>query len=363
MKTASMIPWSVFLVTSACATPWDLETVEDGMTVYAITAATDRDGELTLRIPVQDEKALLLTVTDDAGLVFVSDINAPGGQRVFTSSDHWTSDYSVTNGIFASNVATINWPITADDAPLVPGTWVVNVRSEFAYHEITAQVLLKNESDLDDGFLSASLIYTDGTEGDADLVAATEQAVELWRDLYADIGLDLDLTYDTAPGRPLLPVPDAEHSEMYTELSEQAALRDVLVVMGSDIDFETDVYGLSGDIPGPLVPSRKSAVLLSALFASGADGLFSDTDIQLLGETMAHETAHFLGLYHPVEATYDHWDSLDDTQKCSDMGKCIDKLGNNLMFPYPICTAFNCTPQNMLTDDQRGVMHRYVGVE
>ena len=82
-----------------------------------------------------------------------------------------------------------------------------------------------------------------------------------------------------------------------------------------------------------------------------------------MGETMAHEAGHYLGLFHPVETSYALWDALDDTPECDDSAACAAALGTNLMFPYPVCAFSECEEQGLLTPKQVGVMHRYVGVD
>ena len=110
------------------------------------------------------------------------------------------------------------------------------------------------------------------------------------------------------------------------------------------------------------MPTTRSAVQISSLLASGPDGEFNAEDTRLLAETMAHEVAHYLGLFHPVESTWDAWDVLSDTPECQREGECVDELGDNLMFPFPVCGPSSCTPQDRLTDQQAGVANRYVGV-
>jgi hypothetical protein len=45
------------------------------------------------------------------------------------------------------------------------------------------------------------------------------------------------------------------------------------------------------------------------------------------------------------------------------MTTCENNLGDNLMYPYPICAGARCTRQDQLTEDQQGVAHRYLGVD
>ncbi|MEC7983511.1 MAG: hypothetical protein VX278_00020, partial [Myxococcota bacterium] len=78
---------------------------------------------------------------------------------------------------------------------------------------------------------------------------------------------------------------------------------------------------------------------------------------------LAHEAGHYLGLFHPHEVDYRSWDALEDTPDCEGSGVCDTSLQGNLMYPYPICSVSSCRPQEELTTDQTGVMHRYVGVD
>ena len=50
----------------------------------------------------------------------------------------------------------------------------------------------------------------------------------------------------------------------------------------------------------------------------------------MFGETMAHEIGHYMGLYHPVEASYNYWDALEDTVECGTWNACETQLGQQL---------------------------------
>ncbi|MEM6926414.1 MAG: hypothetical protein AAF602_05770 [Myxococcota bacterium] len=130
-----------------------------------------------------------------------------------------------------------------------------------------------------------------------------------------------------------------------------------------------EIVGLAGGIPGAASATPRSAVQVSTLGAAGTDGRFDGDDIRLLAETMAHETAHYLGLFHPVEAIargtpWSVFDALSDTPRCGSRRTCETRLGSNLMFPFPVCEpGASCDPQEVLTEEQATVMQRYVGVD
>jgi hypothetical protein len=135
-------------------------------------------------------------------------------------------------------------------------------------------------------------------------------------------------------------------------------------VVGESIAGDADyLYGEAGGIPGPFAAQPHAAVFVSWLANAGGDAAFDDEDILLFGETMAHEMGHYLGLFHPVEDGWDAWDAVADTPDCSAIGECEDALGDNLMFPYPVCGARACVRQSALTEIQGGVVQGYIGVQ
>ena len=55
-----------------------------------------------------------------------------------------------------------------------------------------------------------------------------------------------------------------------------------------------------------------------------------------------------------------------DTDECTSWKRCDNVLGENLMYPYPVCSSMqtsSCIRQDTLTSDQAGVLNRYAGVE
>jgi hypothetical protein len=128
--------------------------------------------------------------------------------------------------------------------------------------------------------------------------------------------------------------------------------------------FVRDIDPLSGDaepeaeaggIPGPL-----------GMHGTGASGIaiatdMMDGDAQRLGRTLAHEIAHYLGLFHTSEADGSVYDALADTPECRgdrdaagdglDADDCQDAGADNLMF-------WARTTGTQLTADQRAVLKR-----
>jgi hypothetical protein len=111
----------------------------------------------------------------------------------------------------------------------------------------------------------------------------------------------------------------------------------------------------SGGIPGPL-----------GMHGTGASGIAISTDMmagnaEMLGRTLAHEIAHYLGLFHTSELDGSVYDPLDDTPECRldrdvdgdglSVADCAEHGADNLMF-WAKTTGTQLTPQ------QREVLQR-----
>ena len=227
--------------------------------------------------------------------------------------------------------------------------------------DVDATVQVKQDEGPDDGVVSMRIVYGAGLEADDEVVGGVEAAVERWREVWDAFGLTLEETYDTAPNI------DGDVGESLSERAIQEAAKDgtdtdLMVIVVEQIGGDSWTYGITGNIPWSTLPLPHAATAISWLAHSGANGSFSDDEISMMGETMAHEVGHYMGLFHPVEGSYQDWDAIDDTEACDSWRSCESALGDNLMYPYPLCSGGTCEAQDVLTDGQQGVVHRYLGV-
>jgi len=325
----------------------------------------------TVKFPIkveEGESSLLVTARVDRPYkLHVRRLSDPDDDELFDYETYTGSPYSKTNAGFVADTVSLNWPILAEDDALEEGRYevelgVLDEDDDFAIRLVTVDVFLKDDSELEAGDLDVAIVYTAGLEEDEALWDAVEGAKPVWQDLYASMGVDVTFegfTYDVDDLEP----PASGTESAYVAIDETTPVRSVNVVLSPEISGFPSVFGIAGDIPGPLVATERSAVQISTLLASGPDGQFSDEETRLFAETMAHEVGHYLGLFHPVELTWDAWDVLDDTAECDGPDKCENQLGTNLMFPYPLCGGFACTPQDDITDGQAGVTNRYTATE
>jgi hypothetical protein len=341
--------------------------------VRSFTATSDDDGYVSVPVEVTEGVDVFQVVAKRArGTLSTDYVYGPDGGTILDWEDWYDSSYSLTDCFFPSTDATtFDWPIRAEDGPLVPGTYQVQIATltagmEYAGGEdVDIDVLTRAEPDPAAGSLHAIIAYATGVRDEEGVVDGVEAAVAHWEEIYAAIGITLEPEYSDIDVDPALP-DTYEGLDAYTTLLEAQGEHAVLLVVGESIAADDTLYGEAGSIPGPYVGTPHSAVEVSWLANAGADAEFSNADIQLFGETMAHEVGHYLGLYHPVEDGYDYWDALDDTEECSSWTRCDEDLGSNLMYPYPVCTgagAGTCVRQDELTGMQAGVANGYLGIE
>jgi hypothetical protein len=335
------------------------------------TENTGSLGEIDVPVEIDDQRSLMLVASTvaSAARVSVLSITDPAGATVFRWQDWYNEPRLLTNAIFAERTGTaINWPVRAEDPPLVPGTYLLRLGT-YAVDGITSRpgvdleitTLTNRDRDLTRGVLSVVIVWAAGLAADAALVSATARAVDHWNDVWGAVGLGVTVRYVESTIDPALPRPSAMSGDLLRSASELAEPGEVVVIVGETVDAGSDLYGVAGHIPGPIVPSPLGASVVGWLANAGGDGTFSDEDVRLYGEVLAHEVGHYLGLFHPVERTFDTWDALPDTPECRTEAACESMLGTNLMFPYSICDATSCLSTTVVTGAQRGVMQRFTG--
>lgn len=330
---------------------------------------TNGRGEGRLVVPVEEgETSLLVTAAVEApGRNHVRALQGPGGDKVFDAFSLYDTRRNKTNAGFVASVSTLNWPIQSGDPPLKAGSWelsfgTLDASENWASAELAVDVLFKRDPDPTHGRLHASIVLTGDLRTDPEMLRAIQVAADHWSAIYGAYGLELEWElYEYPVGD--LHAPSLGSAEHYEAIADSTPFRSVNVVIVERISGFDDIYGMSGDIPGPLVSSGRSGVVVSSLLAAGPDGLFSRQEERLFGETLAHEVGHYLGLFHPVELDYDAWDAISDTPECRDERECINRLAGNLMFPYPVCDFHGCVPQDLLTSGQQEVTHMHVAVD
>ena len=242
---------------------------------------------------------------------------------------------------------------------------------------ITGTVIAKNDLSPLFGTLRVRIFLVGSIAQSSDDRIAVNQAIEVWRQIYAAAGITLDVTVeDIASGTGILPAPNVG-SAFYAANAATSRPYTLNLYVGSGISmtsdtspgntFPNELLGIAASIPGPAVPTIKSAVAINILTHSGVDGVFSNSEVELLGSTMAHESGHYLGLFHVVEFAGDDDDAylpgdlFVDTPLCVVTSGCIaNGAAANLMFPAAIPGQ---NEQRDLSPSQRIVLNSQILVD
>lgn len=201
-------------------------------------------------------------------------------------------------------------------------------------------VIVARGGDSGAGRLDLNLHFagTDLDAAGAESDALVQGALAVVREAYLGVGIEIgDVRYqDAAPGFDLVELAagscePGEVEELTSSLrgSDGAPGADLFFVDGfvcflaAGVDIGSGIGGLSAGVPGPpwVRGSRHSGVAVSTSF--------SDEDARPLGVVMAHELAHFLGLYHTREQTFFNAPPIFDVIEDSPDG---DDADDNLMF-------------------------------
>jgi hypothetical protein len=343
------------------------EVFVDPLSSYTASAISE-DGIAAFPVEIGPGiRSVMLTGESDDARLSIDRIVNPEGEVVLDWRDWSNSNESVTNALwpYYKDLAA-NWPIRIEDGDLDPGTWTLEVATsntsgqyiDDAEVEVTIQTM--TDESPESGSVNVRIVWADGVDNDEDLVEDVQAAVERWREIWAMYGLQLVETWASSELDDGLRYNGLYDAEIEDE-AEKGTDSDLLLILGEEIDGDAWLYGLAGGIPGTPLPSKRSAVGVSWLAHAGQDGRLSDDEISMMGETMAHEIGHFMGLFHPVEDGAQYFDALDDTSECSSMSQCDSRLSENLMYPYPVCTSWtNCVAQEEVSEEQAGVLQRYI---
>jgi hypothetical protein len=311
-----------------------------------------------------DETGFTLFAEADE-LLSIEEIRDPDG-RVVTQWEDW---YYVPNDLtdafypYYPDVV-FTWPMREEDGPIDAGAWTVvvaTVDADWAYLgnvDVTARARIRADDDDAAATIRVALVFAENVEDEPGVREAVDGAVARWREVWEPVGLTLELREVESGLDPTLqpfwdPTTEADDAAAFAQDGE------IVVFFGETLNGTLAWYGLSGGIPGPLEVTDRSATLVSWLAHAGMNAEFDDDEIGLMGETMAHEVGHYVGLQHPVQTDYARWDALDDTVECDRQAECESALGDNIMYPLSICEpGGDCVDTFRLTDAQIGELHR-----
>lgn len=344
------------------STPLDLE----------ISSTTDSRGiaKVTFQNPSSASK-FMVSAQSKGGYDLTFTKVSGGGQNYLTPGGE---EISLANSA-TTLINSINVPSRAVDKALSGAvSFDVEVRVDVPTDkadEVTFSITSREDSNLSAGNLNLNVFYVGDIGQENETKAAMTSALAEARNIMSNsASINLTVSEFNIAGPVSLPMP-LSGSSLYESASNTAPSPSVNVFVGGDIAGTAsigEVLGISAGIPGPAIPSQKSAVAISIFTSAGSDGVFNSEDIRVLGETIAHESGHFMGLFHPIDfsgSLVADTDPLADTESCSFLTDCVSRVDliGNLMFPTPVADGDGSfVRQNKLSVEQKGVLNRYVAV-
>jgi hypothetical protein len=328
---------------------------------------TGSTGTAEIKVESTREMSGFLLTSKGEHLVAVDEIRDGSDEQVFYWEDWYYLDTNLTSAIWPNTQEMVlNWPIRAEEAPMSEGEWTVVVSAVDgsgvyqAESEICYTIQSKDDEDLEYGEVNIRLVYAEGVGEMEAVTEAINAAILVWEDIWAPMNLLPVVRIENGDFSKDVPYAGDGSEDIY-DLTLDSFEDEITMMVGETIDGSTSYLGVAGGIPGTLTANSRSAVVMSWLAGAGSDGVFSPLEINILGETMAHEIGHFMGLFHPVEQTWAMWDACDDTPNCSSESECDTQLGTNLMYPSPVCDVSTCLTQDALSNIQTEILQRYTG--
>lgn len=374
------VPRAMFglLLLSVACTPKDedadSETQETGVQGEATLRSarselvSKRSGLLDVAVDVRaGETSFLLTGLAESGLLSLDRLIDPSGTVVLQWEDWNAAPNFISMGVFANaSDCVLAWPALPMEEPLMEGEWTARFATldeSYAYVgqvPVRMDVQQKADADLSRGVVRVSLRYARGVREAEGVEAAVEGALIRWEQLWDEIGISLEVEVGEADIDAALPYPFVG-DPAYQAVTAESDDDQLVVIIGEEILTRPDLFGHVGTVPNSLRDTPRAAIGVAWLLSAGPDAKFNAIEVRLLGETLAHEAAHFTGVFHPVEADFSSWDALDDTPECTNRNACEQVYKEAVMFPYPLCREGVCVPAGRFSADQARVMQQYAG--
>lgn len=319
--------------------------------------ARSTDGSVTLGFAGGPDAVRVALIADE-GSIRAERLVGPDGP-VWDAAD-WLGPERLTLAAFdGPGDVVFGWPVRASDPALSEGDWTLELTvsgpdgAPLDGVDVVGELVAKADPDLRRGTLAATIVVPTGLADG--LTGELERATRRWARALRRAGVVLAVTRIDADV-PIL-APDPRSGDPALGATADLAPDAELVVWLAE-DLASGDVGAAGAIPGAAHGALRAVLGVAVGRVAGVDGTLDQADADALGDVLAHETGHHLGLFHVVEPTFDVWDALDDTAACGDRATCEQRLGRNVMFPY-VCDGCDA---DRWTGGQVGVVQRAVAV-
>lgn len=321
-----------------------------------VQGTTDASGRVEFNFSIPGGRASFqMVATSGSGILRLVSLSDPSGRDVTATSTAVSAQENQEG-----SPSTVNYPYLTGSVPAGSYSAVYRLAniSGGATQDVSLTVLSKSDSDSTNGTIKLNFVLV-GPANSSQIQSDLDQAVSILEVIFARAGISIDSKWYSFDGPATLPDPRSGTS-FYATISEAIRTDAVNVVFGSTVqglqspDFR---FGRPGAIPGPAVPSTRSAIAISISALTGSDGRFnqnsdrrnrgstednitlvSDNEFRLAAEEIGRLVGNYLGLENIVQISggrITDTDQLSDTDSCLNLTSCRenDKVRSNLMFP------------------------------
>ena len=273
--------------------------------VSEITQTNEGDGYLSgsFEVPSNGISFMLGTFMDNNSVVGFYSLTDPDGTNILSSSSALYNFSSGRTGGYG--FASVLVPHTTNFSAKA-GTWTFK-----NYANDRVKLTLRTGSTPSTATITVQP-YITGTTWSANDIAS---ALSVMSTIYSNNGITLSVK-DT------ITISESQYATISSSFIDSTT--SALVSQGSEDTVnlffiedqpssETAILGVSAGIPGTMSIASSWNGVINYLSAHATG---STLNSQVLGETVAHEMGHWLGLFHTTEAAGASFDPLSDTAQC-----------------------------------------------
>lgn len=355
---------------------------------------TDANGNFSVVFNLGENVSAFQLITKVEGEeIGATRVISPSGEIIF-NGDTYYSNYQTDGKQFDKNINTFNFPVSTTSSNLEAGTYTVNfkIKSKKSGVSTSSSLVIKSDTNKSNGVVNLNVIFMGSVANSEELIKHITNALDSYSIVTLNrAGIVANVNYYSYPKMPSI-LPDPRAGDAIYESVANAVPSGINLFMGADIEnfSASDGHsGVSASVPGPVLPTKKSAIAFSINKAVGRDGEFNgrgnsgvdndekETDegdeVRLFSDSISHEIFHYLGLRNSVEFIVNTvaWGDGLNSEKCVEKSRCEDikNARENVMYPYPIKHQANTYNRNyywfvrnIVSSDQRMVANKWVGV-
>ena len=366
--------------------------------VNAAPAETVSEGTSAVQFEITSEVNAMQLVAhaENVQLRLVKLLDSEG--NFLFDSDNLLDRQISSAAVFQASPHTFNYPLIAKQAAIRSGSFFAFYETRDPRNnalldsEVTLDVITKLDNDFSRGTLNINLLLGGVASNSKATLDATRSAMRISRIMLERFGILIYTNEISLPQLPDIVNNPITGDSLYEELSA-ASEGGINLIIANDIrNFTSERYvsALAGASPGPVIPTRRSAIVVSIRKATGTDGLFDasfssssnrqtvdrldDSEIRLFAESITHAILRYLGL--PISQNFAAGITADtdglDSEKCPTLNSCQDNKGanGNLMFPFPLQvfgsrnnSGDSFFPRDRLSKQQIEIAQRHMGID